>query len=649
MFAGPSYNTLDDYKKCGWLPLTENIDELDECLLRESHRMFVQIKEDDALCILWGRTLGRLDLSHEFFQREIPWDKSKASDFPYKRQSVRVLIKRFNTLLSRDSEPPQPNPPELDAVIRICKLTRLFFNGPTHKLDHLLLRMFSVDREALHPFQWAAHPDFPSRWMPTPPKSCWRDPQRWSHEDWPEDHMTSWDFAYSLLQGLVRLDKYWTVIHPREGIVASAEGTLGEFWELMFGEGPVFGMREGLSSKGSDFCIKYSLSELERSERFGVSNWPSEIKDRVSNISSPRVCLNLLRTGIPPSMIFDISEALTQKPTLWKQGDRSVMYISSFLLYCEYGSKEEVKTFLEDPNCIRNCYASLKDFSDTPYKRAVRNSQLGALILLLQEAARDPEGLLAREIQECDLEPEEPRKIWSYSGFWPRYEKWRRYPKNHLILACVERNVELAKYLVEEKEKEAREASSSEEDEIYQIVKAADIVSEFVNRPGSSGAPLEAPMDIAIREGQVELAAFLSSKGAQLSADLEIQVQDGEMTDILRRSREEQNKLRQQIKTQGYNITVTSRLVGQLSRIEAQSQELLKRMIEQQSQSDSLGEKIKKNLEKAREQRESLRAINKHLKLFEDAQKQALVEEATRQERNCREAFASGSSAVDVF
>ena len=86
-----------------------------------------------------------------------------------------------------------------------------------------------------------------------------------------------------------------------------------------------------------------------------------------------------------------------------------------------------------------------------------------------------------------------------------------------------------------------------------------------------------------------------------------------------------------------------------MSRIEAQSQELLKRMIEQQSQSDSLGEKIKKNLEKAREQRESLRAINKHLKLFEDAQKQALVEEATRQERNCREAFASGSSAVDVF
>ncbi|MCC6128247.1 MAG: hypothetical protein IT584_03500, partial [Chlamydiae bacterium] len=566
--------------------------------------------------------------------------------------SVRVLVKRFNTLLSQNREASEPNPPELDAVIRICKITRLFFNGPSHRLDYLFSKIFSVPKNDLHPLQWAAHPDFACHWMPSPPKSCWSHPLRWSHEDWPEDHLTSWDCVYSLLQGLVCLDSCYSTIAESGEIVAGTGGFLEDIWAAQFAGNPTFDLLKGIASQKSDLCVKFSLSELKRSERLGIANWPSEINERVSDTSWNRVRLNLLRTGVPPFMIIDLSEAFTKKPTQWARGAQSKWFIYFFGVVCEFGTKEEIEVLMENPEPIRSYYAALEDFSDTLYKRAVRNPWPDVLIPFLKEAALDPGGGLAREIRQSDFEPEKPRAFWSYLGLWPRYESWRSCRKNHLILACVEGSLELARHLVEEKEREAEAAVSREEDEIGRIAKAAEIVSEFVNRPGSSGAPSTVPLDIAMEAGYTQLAEFLCSKGAQASPGFDEQMEGNlsdQMADILKRSRAVQEKLCQQIKAQGHNLTITNQLVGQLSRIEAQSREFLERMQEQVSRNDALGKGIEKSLEESKKNLAMLQTLNRHLELFEKAQNYVLIEEARRQEPSYRVASASSTSVIDVY
>jgi len=171
------------------------------------------------------------------------------------------------------------------------------------------------------------------------------------------------------------------------------------------------------------------------------------------------------------------------------------------------------------------------------------------------------------------------------------------------------------------------------------------IISEFVNRPGSLGAPSETPMEIAVKKGCVEIVSLLHAKGAQTSADLELQMQGSlsdEMAKILKESGEERERLSNEVREMGYNIVVTEQLVGQLSRTEARFRENLEKMKEQLNVNQSLRGSLDEQVSRARRVHEMAEALSQQKELLKEAKGRILS-------NYCKAEAMSGESPEYVY
>jgi hypothetical protein len=371
--------------------------------------------------------------------------------------------------------------------------------------------MDSLPRDALHLDQIAPDPKYKDEDLPRPPKSCWKNPEEWTHDDWPEDHCVSWDHSYTLLRGIIGDTP--VDLRAKTGLVERVflsthvmRGDWGGLWESVKGMAShMLGLTREPPSSG-DFCVKLTHSEFSP----------------LIDVRNPTVMVNLIRAGINPFAVMDTSESATGQMTHWRRGARSVHYVTYLNLASQFAIEKIVKPFLEKLEVFGRYDAELHG-TDTPYQRAVMNQKHpSVLIPFLEEAKQDPLGGLALEIRDLGSREESPCYGDTVLNWVLAGESWRKCPQNYLMLACVSGDVDFARYLVEKEEERALRICLPEATEADRQIKALIAAGCFVNEKGKFGAPSGTPVEVAVRFGHQEMVQFLCSKGAAVSLEVRL-------------------------------------------------------------------------------------------------------------------------------
>lgn len=490
-FRCPSSNSVAEYERVR-REASVDLDALDWEILTQGYRQFCAIYHEPEICLLWARAFGRLEIIEE--EGEVG---EYCDDWPDKHQSCMALAERSIELFEGREE-------VLTPLVQVCRRTELFFRKRVRTLGFLYRRM--EEAESLHSLQLASLPTRKESCLNSPPPSRLPKLGQWTYKHWPKRHCVSWGHAASVFRGIIGdapivLDGEWGL---------SVRQPLSELLYRRDWQGAMETVQE----------VALTFLGLFRKPGFPEERCVSFVPtiDRVT----PAMTVFLIRAGISPFAVMDISERVSQKPTEWREGAASPYYIPFFHAACQFGTKEMVEAFLEDKRPFRRYYKKVEG-SDTPYRRALLNERYpSVLIPLLREGKEDPEGGLAQEIAALNNLEHFPCGPFGIGVYFAKRE-WRSREENRLLLACVGGDLIWARYVVEQEEEKIRARLISpltEEDREMAVFVA---VGHFVSCPGVGEAPSGTPVEVAARFKHPAMIQFLCEKGA--NASLEVRVE----------------------------------------------------------------------------------------------------------------------------
>lgn len=568
-------NSLENYqnyvfvhpKLRGCFPDQNDIDACDSRLLQETHRCFQEILSFEPLCLIWAYAFARVVPREGIYVK-----KDESIGWEDKRESLMVLVKKSVDLLTKREEGFV-----LENMQRVCRVSALFFRRFNGSLSFLWRDMSSLSEGELHPFQKAP---------------CLEDVYRLRFEDWPLHHFASFGNAYTIFRGItseasLALDKELGIVPKRSFSQNLALQDWRRIWSSVQENMSYF---YGGSSENIQHCVSFPPSESP--DKWGVS---------VIDFQNTAVTVNLIRTGIYPFTIVDCSFTTGIRITEWREEVQSTLHVPLFHIACQFSRREIVEALMEDRESFREYYKH-PNRRDTPYTRAVSNEKYpSVLIPLLEEVKTDPEGGLAQEMEMFARIKIAPDWMPTCLANALAGRAWRLLFCNRLFLGCVSGDMEWVRYLIKEKEENARRACGEGATEEAKCLAAAASCSYFVNRTCEFGGPRGTPADVAVKNGHPEIALFLCRKGAKVSVDVQLaatgQIRE-QIDNVLGRWDKEQKEILQELNLQGVQINLTRDRIDELVATQVSYKNKLKALQKEEREYTDLNERFQQGLDK---------------------------------------------------